>query len=172
MQEPHAHLGHDLAARTEDEQLVVAERTNVGQFDFVAVTDGLQRGDVGYGQHHALLRFRQPHFPGRQPGVLSRYQIEIDRGPESGCQLANRGRQPAGTAVGDGRIQPGITSSEDNVDQTLLHDRVTDLHAGSGHVAGGGIHGHGGERGATNAVTTGTSADDHDAITRARLSGV
>ena len=52
----------------------------------------------------------------------------------------------------------------ERVDQQLLGDRVADLHAGAGDVAGGGVHRRAGERRAAQAVASGAPAEHHDEV--------
>ena len=55
-----------------------------------------------------------------------------------------------------------------HVDQQLLDDRVADLHAGAGDLAGGGVHRRAGERRAADAVAPGAPAEHDHAVAGVR----
>ena len=111
------------------------------------------------GDHHALLRLGEPHLPRVEAGVLAGHEVEVDVGADPLGHLADRRRQPTGAAVGDRRVQ--VLGADQGVDQELLDDRVADLHARAGDLAGGGVHRGRRERGAADAVAPG-GASEHD----------
>ena len=96
------------------------------------------------GDDHALLGLAEPDLPRSQARVLQRRAGQVDVGADPLGHLADRRRQPAGSAIGDRREQAGGIAQ--HVDQQLLDDRVADLHAGTGDIAGGRVHRRAGER--------------------------
>ena len=117
-----------------DEAPVAAERAEVGELHTVAVAPGAQRpaGQVGRRRPSAPAP-RQPDLPGLESWVLERDHIELYVGADALGHLADRRRQPAGSAVGDRRPEHRrAVGSGEHVDQPLLGDRVADLHAGAG----------------------------------------
>ncbi|MCU0260749.1 MAG: hypothetical protein MUE78_07000, partial [Ilumatobacteraceae bacterium] len=117
-------------------------------------------------EHHALLRLGQPDLPRREPRVLERDGLQLDVGADPLGHLADRRRQPASPAVRDGGVEP--VGGQDGVDDQLLGDRVADLHAGTRHLARGGVHRGGREGRAPQAVAPGATADHHHAVARRR----
>ena len=81
-----------------------------------------------HGQHHALLGFGEPDFPGRQAGVFERHVAQVDVGADAAGHLAHRRGKPARAAVGDGVIQALVAGAHDHLDQPFLGDRIADLH--------------------------------------------
>ena len=92
---------------------------------------------------------------------------QINVGPHSIRHFTNGRRQSSSTTIGEGRAQRirPVEQLRQHVSHQFLHDGITDLHRGTSHRAGGGVHGHGGERGAPDAVTARGSADDHHPVT-------
>ena len=82
----------------------------------------------GDGEHHPFLCLGEPGLPRREAGILPGHGVEVDVGAELLCHLANRRGEPAGSAVGYRVVQTPVAGLDDDVDQALLHDRVTDLH--------------------------------------------
>ena len=73
---------------------------------------------------------------------------------------------PPAPAIGqrpDQRVG-AVEQFEEQVGDQSLDDRVADLHGGAGHLAGRGVHRHGGERRPADAVAPGGPADHHDAV--------
>ena len=115
---------------------------------------------------HALLRLGEPDLPRFEAGVLPRDQVEFDVGADALGHLADGRRQPAGAAVGDRRVE--ILGADERIDQQLLDDRVADLDARSGDLAGGGVHRRRGERGPSDAVTARGAAEHDHPVTGVR----
>ena len=145
----------DVAPVAHDELPVTGERADVGELDADAIAPRLQRGEVlgRHGDHHALLGLGEPDLPRVETGVLARDEVEVDVGADTLGHLADRRRQPAGAAVGDRRVE--VLGADQGVDQQLLDDRVADLHARPGDLAGGGVHRGRRERRAADAVAPG-----------------
>ena len=97
-----------------------------------------------------------------RPGILARHQIEVDVGADAFGHLADGRRQAAGPAVGDRRVD--VFGPDERVDQQLLDDRITDLHAGSCDLAGGGVHRRRRERGPPDPVAAGGAAEHDHAV--------
>ena len=168
VEERRVEVEDDGAAVAHDEAAVAGERAEVGQLDAVAVAAGLQLGEAlgRDGDDHPLLGLRQPDLPRLQAGVLERDGGQLDVGADALGHLADGRRQPAGAAVGDRR--PQVVGAGEHVDQQLLGDRVADLHAGAGDLAGGGVHRGAGERGAADAVAPGAPAEHDDPVAGVR----
>ena len=106
---------------------------------------------------------------GARPGYLSGAGGQLDVGAGALGHLADGRRQPAGAAVGDRR--PQVVGAGEHVDQQLLGDRVADLHAGPGDLAGRGVHRGAGERRPADAVAPGAPAEHDDAVAGERPVG-
>ena len=119
-----------------------------------------------HGQHHALLRFGQPDLPRLQPGVFAVDRGEVDRHAGGLAEFTHRGGESARPAVGEGMDQRirTVEQVDEQVGDKAFDDRIADLHRGTGHFAGRGIHRHGGKRRPADAVTPGRPADHHDAV--------
>ena len=159
---------HDRPAVAHDQPAVTGEGAEVGELDTMAVAAGLQLGETRrrHGEDHPLLGLGQPDLPRRQARVLERDGRQLDVGAGALGHLPDRRRQAAGTAVGD--RCPQVVGAGEHVDQQLLGDGVTDLHAGAGDGAGGGVHRGAGERCPADAVAAGASAEDDDPVAGGR----
>ena len=133
------------------------ELAEVGDVDAVARASPQQLVDVvrGNGEDHPLLGFGQPDLPRLEARVLERHGVELDVGADALGHLADRRREPAGATVGDRR--PQMLGAVEHVDQQLLGDRVADLHARPGDLAGRGVHRRTGERRPADPVPTGSA---------------
>ena len=168
VEERRVEVEDDVPAVAHDEPAVAGERAEVGQLDAVPGAPLAQLGEaVGRDGHdHPLLGLREPDLPWLQAGVLERDDRQLDVGADALGHLPDRRREAAGPAVGDRR--PEVVGAGEHVDQPLLGDRIADLHAGAGDVAGRGVHRQAGERGPADAVATGAPAEHDDPVTRVR----
>ena len=150
------------------EDPVAGERAEGRRFDPVLFAESLQLRPRGFvdGHDHALLGLAEPDLPGAKARILQRGAGQVDLGADPLGHLADRGRQTASSAIGDSREQPGGIAQ--HVDQQLLDDRVTDLHAGTGNVASRRVHRGAGERCATETIASRTSTEHDDQISRVR----
>ena len=78
-------------------------------------------------QHHPLLRFGEPDLPRPQSVVLEGHTRQLDVGPQLARHLADRRREPARSAIGDGAVEPEIARARQGVGQALLDDGIADL---------------------------------------------
>ena len=157
---------HDVTAVAHDEAPVAAERAEVGELHTVVVAPGAAArpaGQVGRRRPSAPAP-RQPDLPGLESWVLERDHIELYVGADALGHLADRRRQPAGLQSVIAVQSTGAVGSGEHVDQPLLGDRVADLHAGAGDVAGRRIHRQAGERGTADAVSAGATAQHDDVV--------
>ncbi len=161
-------MQHHGAARAHDEVTGSGELAEVGHVDAVAFASLPQLVDVvgRDGEDHPLLGLGQPDLPRLEAWILERHGVELDVGADHLGHLADRRREPAGAAVGDGR--PQMLGTVEHVDQQLLGHRVADLHARPGDLAGRGVHRRAGERRPADPVATGCPAEQDDPITRMR----
>ena len=157
-------LEHRLTGTAHHQPAVAGELAEVGELDTVRGTPGRQIGEMlgTDGDDHPLLGLAEPDLPRFEPGVLQWHEVEFDVGAHALGHLADRRRQAARTAVGDGGEQ--VLGADEDVDQQLLDHRVADLHARAGDLAGGGVHRERRERGAPDAVATGAAAEHHHAV--------
>ena len=164
MEEVGVEVEHESSVRSHDEPAVAGELADVGQLDAVEPAALAQLVEaVRVDRHdHPLLRLGQPDLPRLEAGVLEWHEVELDVGPDAFGHLADRRRQPAGAAVGDRRVQ--VLGADQHVDQQLLDDRVADLDAGAGHLAGGGVHRERRERRAADAVAPGAATEHDDPV--------
>ena len=145
------------------------ERADVGEVDADACAPLRQlREQVGRDRHdHALLRLRQPDLPRLEARDTSRgTRSSSTSAPTPSRHLADGGRQSASSTVGDRRVQ--VLGADERIDQELLDDRIADLDAGPGDLAGGGVHRRRRERGTTDPVATGRPAEHDHPVTGER----
>ena len=156
------------AVPLEDNPSRTGERADRRGFDALVGGDFRQGRPIarGDGQHHPLLRFRDPRLRGRQSLVLQWHPIEVDVGPERGSHLAHRAREAPGPAVGDGVEEPLSRGLEHEVGEHLFVDRVADLHGAAALGLALARQLDARERGPVDAVTAGSAAGHDDEIAR------
>ena len=79
MQEVHVEQRHGLAIVQHMEQAGISEGAEDGRFHVTPGCQGQERLDMlrGDGEGHALLRFRQQHFPGIEPWIFEWSALEV-----------------------------------------------------------------------------------------------
>ena len=166
-----AHLGavpqqHQIARRR-------AEGAQLAHLHAMFIRERAQRGDATgrNRQHHALLRFADPHLGGRQARVLQRCAIQMHRGPQHATHLAHRARESTRATIGhavEQRPTVGVASRQQRIQRLLLRDRCANLHRVAEFVGVRVGQFGAGERRAVNAITTRAASQHHDHVTLAR----
>ena len=154
-----------------DEPAVAGERADVGQLDAVA---GAPRPRARRG---ARVGRRRPSAPGprraRSPTVRARV-LERDAVSSTSAPMCSAISPTADDSPPAPQSVIAVYRSlgaDEHVDQQLLDDRVADLHAGAGDLAGRGVHRGAGERRAADAVAAGAPAEHDDAVAGERAGG-
>ena len=129
VQERAIEIGDDGAVVADPEPAVARKAADRRSLDTFPGKDLLQRRPAlgRHRQHHPLLRFGEPDLPWPQSVVLERHTRQLDVGPQLARHLADRRREPARSAVGDGAVEPEIARARQGVGQALLDDGIADL---------------------------------------------
>ena len=85
------------------------------------------------------------------------------------AHLADRGREAAGSTIGDGVVELGVAGPLDDLDQALLGDGIADLDRRADVIDRGRVHACRRERGAVNAVAADSTTEADDAVTDLRF---
>jgi len=138
----------------EDEPAGVGEAADDGSHHVLAGEQGQQFVQVfGWdGQGHAFLCLGDPDL------------LQVDLGPEFGAHFADAGRQAAGPAVGQARVQTAVAGHQKDVGHLLLDDGVADLDGVAELVAGRVRQFAAREGGAVDAVASRPPAHDDDQV--------
>jgi hypothetical protein len=168
VQKVHGQIDDTFPAVPHEKALVAGEFADVagGKPEMTGPSENVRHAVRRHGQHHAFLRFGQPHFPWLQSGVFALHGGEIDRHAGAFAELAHRGGQTAGSAIGqrtDQRIR-AVEQFDEQIGDESFDDGITDLHRGASHLAGRGIHGHGRKSRSADAVASGCPADYDNAV--------
>ena len=105
---------HDVAAVAHDEAPVAGEGAEVGELDTVAARTGRCSAASWSGGTATTIRSCASDSQisqGWSPGYLSGTTVELHVGAHALGHLADRRRQPAGSAVGDRRPEHGASSA-------------------------------------------------------------
>ncbi len=123
-----------------------------------------------HGQHHSLLAFGNPDFPGLQPGIFQGGALQLHPDPRLGPHFAQSGAKPPCPAVGDGPDEPGRAGLQDGVAHPFFFDGVADLHGAGVYFHGPFRHFAAGKGGPVNSVAARPSADDQGEVAGAGFS--
>ena len=154
---------------------VPGERAQNTQFDLPVIRQSLQPRQPcrRHGHHHPLLGFGQPQFPRGKIRILDTDAVKVNFHPELFAHLADGGRESAGTAVRDRRVEPFVAGLAQQFHQSLFENGIANLHGTALCLPGvlGKIRG--GKGGAVQAVQPGPAAERHHQIAdlRARRVG-
>src|SRR5260370_24684432 len=151
----------------DDQAMITGECADDTGFDLLDGTDIQQRAKVcrWNGQHHTLLRFREPDFPGGQSLIFEWGTFKFDASAGLRRHLANRRGETASAAVGDGRVELAVTRLDNHVGHLFFRDRRANLHSASGPCIDLAAHLARGEGCAVDAIAAGTTAQHNDAVT-------
>ncbi len=168
MQKAAVDIDGDGGAIADDEPPLAGKMAEVGHLHIVGLAERPQRIDIvrRHRNDHPLLRLRQPDLPWCQARILEGGAREIDIDPEFRSHLADRGREPPGAAIGDARIQPGVSGGQQDLGHLLLHDRRSDLYGRAGQLTGTGVHHHRREGGTSKAIAPRPAAKHDDPVAR------
>ena len=172
VQKFHRQIDHRLRAMAHEQTPVAGELTDIAgrQAEMTGAFENGRRLGRRHRQDHAFLRFGEPDFPRLEPGVFAVNGGEVDGNTGGFTQFANRGRQSARPAIGQGADQRvgTVEQLDKQVGHQPFYDRVADLHGGPGHFARRGVHGHGRKGRPADPVASGRPADDQNTVSGLR----
>ena len=110
---------------------------------------------------------------GARPGYLSGTAVSSTSAPTPSAISPTAEDSPPApqSVIAVQQVARRTRSADRHVDQQLLGDRVADLHAGAGDLAGRGVHRGAGERRPADAVAARAPAEHDDAVARERPVG-
>ena len=120
-------------------------------------------------EDHPLLRFADPHFGVRKAFVFERNRVKVDFGADFFAHFADRAREAARAAVGDGVVKAAVARFEHHVENFLFFDRVPDLHRAAGERFAFARQFRAAKGGAVNPVAPGATAHRDDQVADFRL---
>ena len=163
-------LEHDVGTRPDAEDAVAGERAEDRELDAVGAARSRQlRQPIRCGTATTIRSCASLSqiSHGARPGYFSGASARSTSAPTpSAISPIAEDSPPAPQSV-IAEYSVGARRRE-QVDQQLLGDRVADLHARAGDVAGGGVHRRAGERRAAEAVATGAAAEHDDEVAGVR----
>src|SRR5215831_12430095 len=121
------------------------------------------------GEHHALLRFGEPDFPGGQPLVFERRVCQFNLCSCPGSHLANGRGEAARATVGDGVVEVEVTRLDDGVRDFFLGNGCADLYCASGLRIDLAAHLTRGKGRAVDAIAPGAATEHNDVVARLHL---
>ena len=147
---------------------------NTNCFDILANANLLEVGPVGrrYGQDHPLLGLAEPDFPGTQTGIFKGHDFQLHVCAQAFGHFAHGRRESTCAAIGDGVVKLLVAGAQDHFKDLFLVNGMADLHRATSNLAGGLVHLHTGEGGATQAISSRASPNDNNQVTRLGSGGM